>query len=294
MEIDDSTNLGEPSCISVVLQPIRRKGAREFIRAIADGSSTSVRSCLKAGQHPDTHYFTGFTALSYAAYLGNTSVVHMLLKGSADPNLKGSEGSAPLHHAAARCHAHVLRLLMLHGATPDCQDHRGVTPSQLAAEQGFRSGLVTLRDAGASFTHLDKDGDSPYTMANNVMTCSLVMDAANFQCSWFSVMMRHSYSFSELLVRRGAPVELTYSSLLRRMSCSPCLDALGGSSEPCLGKAPERWVALCHRRASLIEQKQSCCGKRPRKQHCLPEACRPNRQRFTSRPEKQPCKDGAE
>ena len=112
---------------------------------------------------------------------------------------------------------------------------------------GLRDDLVILHHAGASFTHLDREGDGPHTVADNVMACLLGMDTAKFRFTWFSIMMLQSYSFSELL-GRTAPLRRTCSSFLPRMPVIHCRpDVLVASeqphsalsSKPCLGKSPQ-------------------------------------------------------
>ena len=255
-------SLGKPMQLSIVLRPIRHKGALEFIRAIRAGSAERVLKCLKAAQHPDTHYATGFTALSYSAYLGNVSVVKMLLDGGAAPSLHGSDGLAPLHHAAAQRQDTVVRMLLEALAYPDCRDPRGVTPAQIAAELGSHDALVHLGYAGASFSKKDEDGDSPYTMARSVQATALVMDSVKFSVTWFCIMMKHAYSLSELL-GCSAPLSCTCSSLLRRTFSSVIFDVRGGSGShdslmppvPVLNKSPEMWLQICHNRAAGLRRK---------------------------------------
>ena len=88
----------------------------------------------------------GYTAVSKAAYHGNTEVLEYLLSlppCQRDIAYADRYGRMPIHWAAQEGHPECVRVLLEHGATPNHRNNSGKTPLDLARE-GNKQNVVEL------------------------------------------------------------------------------------------------------------------------------------------------------
>ena len=142
-----------------------------FIRDAAQGRLAEVRSALAVGANPNAFNSCGCTALHYAAYYGQMSVVEVLLAAGADVDWRSEESGALGECATAlgisagsdyvSDHGPLIRTLVAAGADPNAQDLNGQTPLMHAVDKGFfgyPDAVAALLEAGASLDVKDSDG----------------------------------------------------------------------------------------------------------------------------------------
>ena len=91
----------------------------------------------------------GFTALSQAAWEGETRIVEALLGASADKDATTSDGSTSLFVAAKQGHLEVVVALLVAGANMFAATKDGTTPLATAAQKGHAEIVEVLLAAGA-------------------------------------------------------------------------------------------------------------------------------------------------
>ncbi|HNT37182.1 MAG TPA: ankyrin repeat domain-containing protein, partial [bacterium] len=85
----------------------------------------------------------GFTALMYAAGMGNQEIVSLLLAKNADPNISALDGSVPLHFAARAGNLEIVQMVLDKGADANAQDKSGRTALAWAQKEQHDA-VVTL------------------------------------------------------------------------------------------------------------------------------------------------------
>ncbi len=133
-------------------------GARAY-QAATDGDVDAVGAALEAAGDPNLTDAAGRTALSGAAWAGQTGVVVALAgRPGVDLDRANLHGRAPLHLAAARGHRSAVKRLLTAGAAADLRDIDGQTPLILAARAGRLAVATTLLLGGADPTVHDAHG----------------------------------------------------------------------------------------------------------------------------------------
>ncbi len=107
----------------------------------------------------------GDTALSWAAFRGDTDIVNLLISHGADVNKAGKQDITPLSLAARTGHVAVVRLLLQHHAHVNDADDRGNTPFSLAIASGEADVVELLIRHGADVHKAGKDGLTPLALA---------------------------------------------------------------------------------------------------------------------------------
>ena len=105
----------------------------------------------------------GFTALHFAANLGQSELIAPLLEAGADVHATTRDvasfgepgGRTPLHLAAASGHWPIVRALLAAGADPLREDWQGATPALLAYRRGHTSLATTIAKHGARYGMAD-------------------------------------------------------------------------------------------------------------------------------------------
>jgi ankyrin repeat protein len=136
--------------------------------AAATGNVTAVANLLSGGQASvDDPGPDGYTALHFAAYLGQLEVARLLLGRGADPNAVAMNGSrvTPLHSAVAARHRDIAGLLLALGGSPNAVQHGGVTPLHSAASNGDEAIVDMLLLRGADATRAGDNGKTPIDLA---------------------------------------------------------------------------------------------------------------------------------
>lgn len=107
-----------------------------------------VRSLLQGGANPDLRdhctHGRGWTALMYAASLGQMAIAHLLLSYGADVNESDRDGQTSLIIAANAGHTAMVLLLIEAGADTSGQDHYGNTALSYARNAKAASDELVL------------------------------------------------------------------------------------------------------------------------------------------------------
>jgi len=140
-----------------------------LIQAAIQGNSQEVKEILNQGVNPDIPDRHSETALTWAAYLGRTSVVKDLLAAGANREARGNllKGT-PIVLAAKGGHRGIVALLCVLADVNE-RDERGATPLMLVVEQDAETlkshsriiGIVHLLiGAGATLDLQDHHGNT--------------------------------------------------------------------------------------------------------------------------------------
>ncbi|RKP33691.1 ankyrin repeat-containing domain protein, partial [Dimargaris cristalligena] len=91
---------------------------------------------------------TGHTALMWAAFQGEGSIVRLLLNVGAGIEGRDTNGFSALHWAVSRGFREPIEELLRRGLSPDCRDDKGKTPLDIAREVGvtamYQAALTTV------------------------------------------------------------------------------------------------------------------------------------------------------
>lgn len=103
-------------------------------RCLAQDKQVQVlQLLLAAGAAVDVCTPFGWTALHYAAHLGNSAAAQVLVSAGAEVNAALQSGRTPLHMAVECGSARTVQVLLLGGAAVDTADSLGSTPLAWAA-----------------------------------------------------------------------------------------------------------------------------------------------------------------
>jgi len=105
-----------------------------------------LKALLSAKAEPDSksESYLHWSALCWAAVLGDAEMADVLLNAGADPNLGTDEGQTPLHLAA---NSDVAKRLLAAGANPAARTFSGKTPFDSARENGLFSVMAVLTNS---------------------------------------------------------------------------------------------------------------------------------------------------
>jgi ankyrin repeat protein len=131
------------------LLDIRDRIGRTPLMCAAEGGHEAVVRTLRSTKYGPADVTLrdckNRSALWYAAYGGNVTIVQMLLDtGKLDPNSADSDGLTPFACAAREGDCEMMRLLLSEGADPDYRAHLGKTPLYLAAGNGREEAVQYL------------------------------------------------------------------------------------------------------------------------------------------------------
>lgn len=126
------------------------------------GTRMEVEMLLACGADPAATDAEGRTALHEAARKLSLPVLNRLLEEGVYPGVRCLKGRTPLHEAARTGRLGKAREIterLIEARTPvDVQDHKKRTAAHYAAKNGRAGVLIALREAGARFDLIDKDG----------------------------------------------------------------------------------------------------------------------------------------
>lgn len=122
-------------------------------RAAIAGDMTAVQARVKAGEDVNDIDKWGWTALHWAVYYGNSTVVQWLLEQNADPNEKTKEeygpflpGTTPLIMAAYYGHNEITAALVKKDADASVVDRKGKKAIDYAKEYSFDKVVALLEN----------------------------------------------------------------------------------------------------------------------------------------------------
>jgi len=148
-------------------------------------NETMISMLLSAGADADR--CCDMTPLMSAASKGRESVARLLIAGGASVSRTNRSGYTALHYAAREGHVGVVHLLLASGASDDVQGLDGRTPLGLACHAGRSEAAAVFIDRQCSVDNMDNDGDT------SLSCCALMGDL----------------STAKLLVEHGATVSAT-------------------------------------------------------------------------------------
>ena len=109
---------------------------------------------------------TGVTTLTGAARNGDIATMQALIEGGADLNQRGGvNGWPPLMHAIHKNQSAAVATLLEAGADPNQRASGGSTALIMAAGYGYAEMVRLLLVYGADPRMVDRNGDSPLTVA---------------------------------------------------------------------------------------------------------------------------------
>jgi hypothetical protein len=146
-----------------------KPGVTPLMLAIGRGDIAQAQALLAAKADPNARDSSGWTALMYASYRGQSpELIQMLLASGADPNLRSEMGQTALMAAVLGTNetVAVARALISSGADVNAQDWNGENAIMLATHVRFWSGgfheraetLAALYGAGARLNAVDAKG----------------------------------------------------------------------------------------------------------------------------------------
>lgn len=139
------------------------RGETGLILAMREGSQEVFKVLIDArGIDLDAKAHNGDNALMLAAYKGNKPAVVALLEKGAEPN---KPGWTALHYAASIGNNEIVQLLLDHSAYIDAESPNKTTPLMMAARAGKIMTIKLLLDEGADATLKNELGMSAIDFA---------------------------------------------------------------------------------------------------------------------------------
>ncbi len=109
--------------------------------------------------------YPGYTALHFAASVGNVEIVQLLINSGSDINAQSTHYETPLHLASACGNTEIVHILLTRGAKIIAKDIVGDTPLHYAAGSGNIEIVKLLRDSGADIHAKNTLGHKPLQSA---------------------------------------------------------------------------------------------------------------------------------
>lgn len=133
--------------------------------AVWHDDPTLVRKLLRAGAKATVANRYGVTPLSIACTNGNAGIAKQLLDAGADANSTLRGGETALMTAARTGKLDVVHSLLRHGAEVDAKERSGQTALMWAAAEGHADVVQALIDAGADYRSALRSGFTPMLFA---------------------------------------------------------------------------------------------------------------------------------
>ena len=120
----------------------------------------------------------GKSLLHLAVLSNNVATVELFLRKGALTEVLDKDNNTPLHLALKGGFTHIAELIIgqLEGSPINAIDNDGNSPLHLAAQKGYYGLVYLLISKGASHSAVNKNNQSPYSLAPDSDTRS------NFQC----------------------------------------------------------------------------------------------------------------
>ncbi|PRP81479.1 ankyrin repeat-containing protein [Planoprotostelium fungivorum] len=183
------------------------EGSTPLHKASYQGEFEAMRSLIDHGAETDAQDDEDGTALHNACFNGHLAAVELLLSSQANVNCADAKGASPLHLAVLNGHVDVASLLMERGAVANSPDDRGMialhfaiahsaclaflldkepdlevdykdksnrTPLFYASKNGCDESVRMLVNRGANVYATDKNGRTPFDVAESSFQPTLV------------------------------------------------------------------------------------------------------------------------
>ncbi|HWZ49078.1 MAG TPA: ankyrin repeat domain-containing protein [Herbaspirillum sp.] len=120
---------------SIDLEVLAKNGDNALMIAAYKGNVAAVKALIAKEAEVNKH---GWTALHYAATVGNDEIVKILLDESAYIDAESPNGTTPLMMAARGGHVSTVKLLLDEGADATLKNNIGMTALDFARESDMR------------------------------------------------------------------------------------------------------------------------------------------------------------
>jgi ankyrin repeat protein len=121
---------------SIDLEALAKNGDNALMIAAYQGNVAAVKALIAKEAEVNKH---GWTALHYAATIGNDEIVKILLDESAYIDAESPNGTTPLMMAARGGHVSTVKLLLDEGADATLKNGIGMTALDFARESDMRT-----------------------------------------------------------------------------------------------------------------------------------------------------------
>jgi ankyrin repeat protein len=129
--------------------------------AISIGDESKIRGLLENNTlNINEKNVVGFSALHYAAKMGNASIIGLLITKGALKNSSNQSGETPLHIAAKHNHCQVMEILFNYQVEIDIENKEGDTPLYYAIQNGHKEAVRKLLEKKAKIFHRNKQGNN--------------------------------------------------------------------------------------------------------------------------------------
>ena len=136
--------------------------------AAMNGNVAIMRLLLDAGANVNAPVRNEWTALTAAAYYGQTGAAQLLLAANADPNVQSSDGCAtPMIVAAQHGFVGIVHSLLAAGAQVNTSTPQGWNALMLAASRGHLDMVQLLLSAGTDVNATAENGATVTTVAES-------------------------------------------------------------------------------------------------------------------------------
>ncbi len=125
----------------------------------------------------------GYTALSWASYLGNVNMVKLLIDAGADLNIKDNDGYTALMISLQNECNDIIKLLIDAGANLDIKDNNDCTVLMQALKNEQINMVQLFIDAGADLNIKNKNGDTiliSSILYNNIHVTEMILNSEQY------------------------------------------------------------------------------------------------------------------
>jgi len=166
IEANDVTRIKSLLDLGIPIECRNAQSNTGLILAAMKGYYDTVNCLLSAGAsgHVNLSNDDGFTALQYAAKLGDQEIVCCLLKNRADVDAKNKFHQTPVMLAARNGHSEVTETLLGAGASIERRDRGGRNALMMAARNGRVKVIEVLLKANARVNMVDRRGKTALTL----------------------------------------------------------------------------------------------------------------------------------
>jgi ankyrin repeat protein len=159
------THLPEKPAYSRSEPAALRRYDDDWFDAARVGRIDILQALLEAGYPIDAADSHGYTAVTLAAYDGQSSALDFLLASGADPCMRDHHGNTALMGALFKGESKIARRLVDAGCPVDEQNNAGETALDFATLFGRAEFIPLLVARGADPNHVDARGQTPLQLA---------------------------------------------------------------------------------------------------------------------------------